>query len=134
MNGNGNVVVGLMLVVVLVLVLVAGCMVVIPQYNVWQKGLKGKAELAEAEFGRQSLVMKARADKEAAALLAEAEVLRADGASKSAKIIGEGLEANPHYLQYLAIQAQMQMANSPNHTTVYIPSGVNGIPIVKMVP
>jgi hypothetical protein len=25
------------------------------------------------------------------------------------------------------------MANSPNHTSVYIPSGVNGIPLVKTV-
>ena len=106
-------------------------MFAMPQYNVWEKGLKGKAELAEAEFGRQSLVMKARSEKEAASLLAEAEVIRATGASQSAKIIGKGLETNPNYLQYLAIQAQMQMANSPNHTTVYIPSGVNGIPIVK---
>ena len=106
-------------------VLIGAVMYIGPQYNVWQKGLKGKAELAEAEFGRQSLVMKARAEKEAAALLAEAEVLRAGGASKSAQIIGKGLEANPHYLQYLAIQAQMQMADSPNHTTVYIPSGAN---------
>jgi hypothetical protein len=25
------------------------------------------------------------------------------------------------------------MANSPNHTTIYIPSGNNGIPLVKTV-
>lgn len=29
-----------------------------------------------------------------------------------------------------AIQAQQEMASSPNHTTAYIPMGNNGIPIV----
>jgi hypothetical protein len=36
-----------------------------------------------------------------------------------------------NYLQHEAIQAQLKMASSPNHTTVYIPSGMNGIPIVE---
>ena len=34
-------------------------------------------------------------------------------------------------LQHEAIQAQLAMSQSPNHTTVYIPSGENGIPIIK---
>jgi len=37
------------------------------------------------------------------------------------------------YLQHEAIQTQLVMANSPNHSTVYIPSGANGIPLVKLV-
>lgn len=110
------------------------CMVSLPMYKVWQSAKRGEAALAEANYERQTLVAKARAEKEAAELYAEAEVSRAKGAAQSAKIIGQGLENNPNYLQYLAIQAQKSMADSPNHTTVYIPSGINGIPIIKAVP
>jgi len=35
--------------------------------------------------------------------------------------------------QKYTIQTQLVMANSPNHSTVYIPSGANGIPLVKLV-
>lgn len=105
----------------------------LPQYAVWQQGMHGKAQMAEAEYGRQTLVAKAHAEREAAALYAEAEVLRASGAAKSAAIISKSLEGNNAYLQYLAIQSQKSMADSPNHTTVYIPTGLNGIPLVKAV-
>lgn len=37
------------------------------------------------------------------------------------------------YLQHEAIQAQEKLANSPNHTTIYIPSGQNGLPLVGTV-
>jgi hypothetical protein len=39
----------------------------------------------------------------------------------------------PLYIQHEAIQAQEKMANSPNHTEIYIPSGANGVPLVPMV-
>jgi hypothetical protein len=35
-----------------------------------------------------------------------------------------------NYLQHEAIQTQRAMANAPNHTTVYIPVGTNGLPLV----
>lgn len=35
------------------------------------------------------------------------------------------------YLQHEAINAQEHMANSPNHTQIYIPVGTNGIPLVR---
>ena len=38
----------------------------------------------------------------------------------------------PNYLQHEAIGAQLEMASSPNHTTVYIPVGNNGLPLVHM--
>ena len=41
------------------------------------------------------------------------------------------LDPDPDYLQHEAIAAQREMANSPNHTTVYIPVGNNGIPLVQ---
>jgi len=60
------------------------------------------------------------------------KIIEAEGIAAAQKIINETL--TPQYLQHEAIQAQIQMANSPNHTTVYIPSGANGIPLVKTVP
>lgn len=56
------------------------------------------------------------------------EIEKAKGIAKSQSIINKSL--TDRYLQYKAIEAQKEMANSPNHTTVYMPSGANGIPIV----
>lgn len=60
---------------------------------------------------------------------AEIRVVEAQGIAKSQAIINASL--TDKYLQHEAIAAQAAMVNSPNHTTVYIPSGQNGIPLVK---
>jgi uncharacterized iron-regulated membrane protein len=62
---------------------------------------------------------------------AQIRIVDAEGIARSQQIINATL--TDRYLQHEAIQAQMQMANSPNHTTIYIPSGNNGIPLVKTV-
>jgi hypothetical protein len=62
---------------------------------------------------------------------AEVRVADARGIADSQKIIDSSLTLN--YLQYLAIQAQTEMAHSPNHSEVYIPVGTNGIPLVRTV-
>src|ERR1700743_1659062 len=62
---------------------------------------------------------------------AQIRVVEAEGIAQSQQIINATL--TDRYLQHEAIQAQQQMANSPNHTTIYIPSGNNGIPLVKTV-
>lgn len=62
---------------------------------------------------------------------AEVRVEEAKGIADSQKIIDSSLTEN--YLQYLAIKAQEKMAMSPNHTEVYIPSGNNGIPLIKNI-
>ncbi len=62
---------------------------------------------------------------------ADVRVQEAKGIAESQRIIDTSLTHN--YLQYLAIQAQEQMAHSPNHTQIYIPVGTNGIPLVKTV-
>ena len=103
----------------------------IPKYIIWQKARKGEAQLREAEYSKQVLIEQAKADLESAKLWAEAEIERAKGVAESTKIISGQLKNNNDYLQYLAIQAQMKMADSPNHSTIYIPSGYNGIPLIK---
>ena len=91
---------GLFLVVVLIL---GGCWGV-PQYNVWQKELSGKAQLKEAEWNRQITVKEAEATEEAAKALARAEVERAKGVAEANEIIGKSLQDNEAYLRYLWVQ------------------------------
>jgi hypothetical protein len=75
-----------------------------PMYNVWASGKSGQAALAEAQFERQTLVVQSQSKLEAAALDAQAEVVRAHGAASSTQIIGESLQNNEAYLRYLWIQ------------------------------
>ena len=63
----------------------------------------------------------------AKAQIREAE---ADGIAKAMDTINAKL--TPLYVQYEAIQAQEKMVNSPNHSTIYIPVGANGVPIVSV--
>jgi regulator of protease activity HflC (stomatin/prohibitin superfamily) len=60
---------------------------------------------------------------------AERVIIEAKGIAAAQAIINKTL--TPQYLQHEAIQAQVAMANGPNHTVVYIPSGDNGIPLVR---
>ncbi|MCD6272378.1 MAG: hypothetical protein J7K30_05930 [Deltaproteobacteria bacterium] len=60
---------------------------------------------------------------------AEIRIEEARGIAEAQRIINSTLTQN--YLQHEAINAQLRMASSPNHTTVYIPSGPNGIPLVE---
>ncbi|MFA6378842.1 MAG: prohibitin family protein [Candidatus Omnitrophota bacterium] len=62
---------------------------------------------------------------------AERRVIEAEGIAKAQEIINKTLTTA--YLQLEAIQAQKKMAESPNHTTVYIPSGDNGIPLIRNI-
>jgi regulator of protease activity HflC (stomatin/prohibitin superfamily) len=99
-----------------------------PQYNVWQQGLAGRAELQKAEFTRQVKVLEAKALKDASILQAEAEVERAKGAASANKILGESLKGNSEYLQYLYIQNLENADNSKEKTVIYVPTE-KGIPI-----
>lgn len=58
---------------------------------------------------------------------AQIRIAEAHGVAESMQIINRQLTSE--YLQHEAIEAQREMAGSPNHTTVYIPVGPMGIPI-----
>jgi len=62
---------------------------------------------------------------------AEIRVVESQGIADSQAIIDSSLTNN--YLQYLAIKAQETMADSSNHTQIYIPVGTNGIPLIKTI-
>ncbi len=97
-----------------------------PQYNVWEKSLRGRAQLRQAEWNRQIAVCEAEASKDAATRLAAAEIERAKGVSEANRIIGESLRGNEAYLWYLWILG-LQDGSSE---VIYIPTEGN-LPILE---
>lgn len=83
----------------------------------------------EKKLAAKQLLEEKETQKSIAKKDAEIRIEKARGIAEAQKIINSTLTKN--YLQHEAIEAQRKMANSPNHTTVYIPSGSNGIPVVK---
>ncbi len=98
----------------------------LPTYLVWYRGLDGKSELARAEWNRQIEVREAEAKKDAAMMLAKAEVERAKGVAEANKIIGDSLQGNESYLRYLWIQG----LNDGSSEVIYIPTEAN-MPILE---
>lgn len=107
---------------VLVLLGMWGC----PQYNVWEAGLSGQAELKKAEQNRQIAVEEAKAKKESAQALADAEITRARGVAEANKIIGDSLKDNEAYLRYLWIDS----LNNNQQSVIYVPTEA-GLPILE---
>jgi len=86
------------------------------------------ATAVEKKLAAQQLLEEKAVQKQIAQRDAEIKIEEAKGIAEAQKIINTTLSKN--YLQHEAIKAQEKMAGSPNHTTVYIPVGSNGIPIV----
>ena len=105
---------------------IAGCMYAIPQYRVWQQAKEGEAMLAKAEQDRQIAILEARAKKESAEALAEAEVIRAQGIAKANEIIGGSLNNNEAYLRWLWIDSLKESKDQ----IIYVPAEA-GIPITE---
>ena len=116
---------GIIAVVVIILVFV-GTLVGQPLYNVWVKGLSGRAQLNEAEWNRQIIIKEAEAKKQAAKSLADAEVERAKGVAEANRIIGQSLKNNESYLRYLWIQG----LNDGNNQVIYVPTEAS-MPILE---
>ena len=98
----------------------------LPTYSVWQQEMSGKAQFSKAEWSKKVKVEEARALKDAAKFLAQAEVERAKGVAKANKIIGDSLKGNHAYLKYLWIQG----LHNGNSETIYIPTEAN-LPILE---
>ena len=95
-------------------------------YSVWSSAKSGEAELAKATYSRRIAVQEANAKKDAAVMLAQAEVERAKGVAQANKIIGKSLEGNEAYLRYLWIDS---LQNTQNQT-IYVPTEAN-LPILE---
>lgn len=88
------------------------------------------AKAVEKKLASLQLLEEKATQKEIAMRDAEIRVEEAKGIAEAQRIINTTLTEN--YLQHEAIGAQLEMASSPNHTTVYIPVGNNGLPLVHM--
>ena len=86
------------------------------------------SQAVEKKLAAKQLLEEKQTQREIAQRDAEIRVEEAKGIAAAQKIINATL--TPNYLQHEAIQAQRSMASAPNHTTVYIPVGPNGLPLV----
>jgi uncharacterized iron-regulated membrane protein len=114
-------------IIILLLLVIGGISFSVPAFKRYQKVLDAKNEISVNEMKIQQTQQLVNVEKQKA----EIRVAEANGIAESQKIINATL--TDRYLQHEAIQAQQQMANSPNHTTIYIPSGNNGIPLVNTI-
>ena len=111
--------------VVVVAIVLAGLMFGLPALGRYQaiQNAENQVALNNIAIQQQEQLIQVERQK------AQIRVVEAEGIAQSQQIINATL--TDKYLQHEAIQAQEKMANSPNHTTIYIPSGQNGIPIVQ---
>ncbi len=97
-----------------------------PKYNVYSQEMDGKAMLAHAQSSKEVAVAEAKAKMESAALLAQADTIRAHGVARSNAIIGASLKDNTEYLYWLWID---NIEKNPN-AVIYIPTEAN-MPILE---
>ena len=98
----------------------------LPRYHVYSQRLAGEAALAEAESSRRVAILEANAKRESAVSLAEAEVLRAQGAARANKILQDSLGGPEGYLRYLQIQA----LEETHANLIYVPTEA-GLPVTE---
>ncbi len=97
-----------------------------PKYNVYSQEMDGKAMLAHAQSSKEVAVAEEKAKMESAALLAQADTIRAHGVARSNAIIGASLKDNTEYLYWLWID---NIEKNPN-AVIYIPTEAN-MPILE---
>lgn len=98
-----------------------------PRYGVWEREMKGKGELAQAQSNRTIAVLEAQARLDSAKLEADAEVERAKGVAKANAIIGESLSGHEEYLRYLWIT---NLEAGAGRETIYVPTEA-GLPVLE---
>ncbi len=117
---------GILAILAIVVVAIIVVAIAVPIYTVWKNEKRGEAQFREAEWSKKVAIEEARALKEAAPLLAEAEIERAHGVAEANEIIGTSLKDNDGYLQYLWIQG----LHDGSSETIYIPVEAN-LPIME---
>lgn len=118
--------VGSILVVILLCAGLYGC----PMYGVYSSKMAGEAELAQAEYGKQVAVQTAKAKLDAADLLAQADVRRAQGVAQANKILTDSLGGPEGYLRWKFIEMLEDTSNAPGKTIIYVPTEAN-LPILE---
>lgn len=118
-------VLGVIAAAVLVVASLIGAAYSIPAYARYQTLMNERNQVTVNDIQIQQTEQLVKVEQQKAQI----RIADAEGIAKAQQIINATL--TDRYLQHEAIQAQEKMANSPNHTEIYIPSGNNGIPIVK---
>jgi len=109
-----------LVVLVAVVFLVIGLFFAVPVWNVWRAGLSGEAELVKAEQTKQIMIETARAERDSAALRAEA-----------IKIMGAAAKEFPEYRQQEFMQAFGEALREGNISQIiYVPTEAN-LPILE---
>lgn len=111
----------------IVILIVAGAMFGVPMFGRYQARQEAQNQVAINAIVIQQQEQNIQVEKQKAQI----RIVDAEGIAQAQKIIAESL--TDAYLQYLAIDAQKAMASGSNHTEIYIPSGLNGIPLVKTI-
>lgn len=104
--------------------LIVLCMWGCPKYSVYSARKQGEAVLAHAQSSREVAVAEAKAKMESAALLAQADTIRAHGVARSNIIIGQSL--TDAYLHWYWID---NIEKNPN-AVIYVPTEAN-LPIME---
>lgn len=112
--------------IILVIVVAVGGLIGCPTYNVYSQEMAGRAALAEAQSSRQIKTLEARATLESSKSLAQAEVMRAEGAAQANRILQDSLGGPEGYLRYLQIQA----LESQGASLIYVPTEA-GLPVTE---
>lgn len=120
--------ISLIAVAVIVAVLIIGGLAWgLPNYNRYQVRADAQNQVAVNAIIIQQQEQNIQVEKQKAQI----RVVDAQGIAEAQHIIAASLTDS--YLQYLAIDAQKAMANGTNHTEIYIPTGADGIPLVRTV-
>jgi hypothetical protein len=123
-KGQEGIIAGIIITIIIVGIIISLAFG-LPRYNVWQKEMSGKAQLAEAEWNRQISIKEAEANLESEKFNAQSEIERAKGVAESNKIIGEGLKNNEEYIHYLWVKGLRE-----GNQVIYVPTEGN-VPIME---
>lgn len=110
------------------LLTVGGCWAA-PQYRVYNQNMSGQANLTQQTWEKKIRIEEARAAKESAVLMAEAEVARAKGVKEANEIIQQSLGGPEGYLRYLYIQT-LKDIDANGGQIIYVPTEA-GLPILE---
>jgi hypothetical protein len=117
---DGKVVITSILIILALIIFIGGLMYILPQYNVWQQGLSGKAALTKAEQTKLILIEQARAELESAKIRADA-----------IEVMGEAAQKYPEYrLQEFMGSFATALEDGTIDQIIYVPTEAN-IPIME---
>jgi hypothetical protein len=110
-------------------VLIIGFIVGWPRYNVYRAQMSGRAQLAQAQQNRQIAVLEARARLDSAALVAQADVRRAEGIAAANQILANSLGGPEGYLRWKYIE-MLETTGQSGRDVIYVPTEGN-LPILE---